>query len=110
MLAGALCTLALLLVGSLYSRNFLSLDYLLLQLQIASFLGIIATGAMLVILLGGIDLSVPWLVTVGGMMSAAAAGWWDGAAPRSPSPSASCAAPRSDCSTASASPTCACRR
>jgi ribose transport system permease protein len=48
-------------------------------LQIASFLGVIATGAMLVILLGGIDLSVPWLVTAGGMMSAAAAGWWGGA-------------------------------
>lgn len=77
--AGAICTLVLLLVGSLYSRNFLSPDYLLLQLQIASFLGIIATGAMLVILLGGIDLSVPWVVTVGGMMSAAAAGWWGGA-------------------------------
>lgn len=76
--AGAACTLVLLLVGSLYSRNFLSPEYLLLQLQIASFLGIIATGAMLVILLGGIDLSVPWLVTVGGMMSAASAGWWHG--------------------------------
>jgi ribose transport system permease protein len=74
--AAALCTLALLLVGSLYSSNFLSVDYLLLQLQIASFLGIIATGAMLVILLGGIDLSVPWVVTVGGVLSAAAAGWW----------------------------------
>ena len=74
--AAALCTLALLLVGSLYSSNFLSVDYLLLQLQIASFLGIVATGAMLVILLGGIDLSVPWVVTVGGVMSAAAAGWW----------------------------------
>lgn len=77
--AGAVCTLVLLLVGSLYSSNFLSPDYLLLQLQIASFLGLIATGAMLVILLGGIDLSVPWVVTVGGMMSAAAAGWWGGA-------------------------------
>lgn len=75
-LAAAGCTVVLLLVGSLYSQNFLSADYLLLQLQIASFLGVIATGAMLVILLGGIDLSVPWLVTVGGVMSAAAAGWW----------------------------------
>jgi len=75
-LAAAACTVVLLLVGSLYSSNFLSADYLLLQLQIASFLGVIATGAMLVILLGGIDLSVPWLVTVGGVMSAAAAGWW----------------------------------
>ena len=75
-LAAAGCTVVLLLVGSMYSQNFLSADYLLLQLQIASFLGVIATGAMLVILLGGIDLSVPWLVTVGGVMSAAAAGWW----------------------------------
>jgi ribose transport system permease protein len=75
-LAAAGCTLVLLLVGSLYSPNFLSADYLLLQLQIASFLGLVATGAMLVILLGGIDLSVPWVVTVGGIMSAAAAGWW----------------------------------
>jgi len=75
-LAAAGCTVVLLLVGSIYSPNFLSADYLLLQLQIASFLGVIATGAMLVILLGGIDLSVPWLVTVGGVMSAAAAGWW----------------------------------
>lgn len=74
--AAAACTLVLLLVGSLYSSNFLSPDYLLLQLQIASFLGVVATGAMLVILLGGIDLSVPWVVTVGGVMSAAAAGWW----------------------------------
>ncbi|MDB5958200.1 ABC transporter permease [Ramlibacter sp.] len=79
-MAGAACSVALLLVGSVYSSNFLSPEYLLLQLQIASFLGIVATGAMLVILLGGIDLSVPWLVTVGGMMSAAAAGWWGGAA------------------------------
>ena len=75
-LAAAGCTVVLLLVGSMYSQNFLSADYLLLQLQIASFLGVIATGAMLVILLGGIDLSVPWLVTVGGVTSAAAAGWW----------------------------------
>jgi ribose transport system permease protein len=74
--AAAACTLALLLVGSLYSRNFLSAEYLLLQMQIASFLGVVATGVMLVILLGGIDLSVPWVVTLGGVMSAAAAGWW----------------------------------
>src|SRR5438128_2621788 len=59
---------------TLSSRNFLSLDYLLHQLQVASFLGVIATGAMLVILLGHIDLSIPWVVTTGGMMSTAAAG------------------------------------
>jgi ribose transport system permease protein len=69
------CIVALLLVGSIYSRNFLSPEYLLQQLKVASFLGIIATGTMIVILLGQIDLSVPWVVAVGGMMSTAATGW-----------------------------------
>ncbi|MDZ7936879.1 MAG: ABC transporter permease [Rhodoferax sp.] len=69
------CIVLLLLIGSLYSSNFLSPEYLLQQLKVASFLGVIATGMMLVILLGHIDLSVPWLVTVGGMMATAAAGW-----------------------------------
>jgi len=69
------CIILLLLLGSLYSSSFLSPEYLLQQLQVASFLGLIATGMMLVILLGQIDLSVPWVVTVGGMMSTAAAGW-----------------------------------
>src|SRR6476646_8166662 len=66
----------LLVAGSLYSSNFLSATYLLQQLQVAAFLGIIASGVMLVILLGHIDLSIPWVVTVGGMMSTAASGWW----------------------------------
>ena len=65
----------LLLAGALYSPNFLSADYLLQQLQVASFLGVIATGVMLVVLLGHIDLSIPWVVTAGGMMSTAAAGF-----------------------------------
>ena len=69
------CIIALLFIGSLYSSNFLSPDYLLQQLQVASFLGVIAAGLMLVILLGQIDLSIPWVVTIGGMMSTAAAGW-----------------------------------
>jgi ribose transport system permease protein len=69
------CIIALLLIGSIYSRNFLSPDYLLQQLQVASFLGIIASGLMLIILLGQIDLSIPWVVTIGGMMSTTAAGW-----------------------------------
>ncbi len=66
------CILLLLLLGSLYSANFLSPAYLLQQLKVAAFLGIIATGMMLVILLGQIDLSVPWLVTTGAMMACAA--------------------------------------
>ncbi|HKF64558.1 MAG TPA: ABC transporter permease [Dongiaceae bacterium] len=66
------CIVVLLLLGSLYSPEFLSLPYLLQQLKVASFLGVIATGMMIVILLGQIDLSVPWVVAVGGMMACAA--------------------------------------
>lgn len=66
------CILLLLLGGSIYSSNFLSADYLLQQLKVASFLGVIATGMMMVILLGQIDLSVPWTVTAGAMMACAA--------------------------------------
>ncbi|HXQ40867.1 MAG TPA: ABC transporter permease [Candidatus Udaeobacter sp.] len=66
------CIVLLLLLGSLYSREFLSPAYLLQQLKVASFLGVIATGMMVVILLGQIDLSVPWVVAVGGMMACAA--------------------------------------
>ena len=69
------CIVLLLLLGSLYSSSFLSPEYLLQQLKVASFLGVIATGAMFVILLGQIDLSVPWVVAVGGMMATAATGW-----------------------------------
>ena len=67
------CIVALLLVGSLYSPNFLSPQYLLQQLKVASFLGIIASGMMLAVLLGQIDLSLPWTLTLGAMMASAAA-------------------------------------
>ena len=67
------CIVALLLIGSIYSPNFLSGPYLLQQLKVASFLGIVATGMMFVILLGQIDLSLPWVLTTGAMMASAAA-------------------------------------
>jgi ribose transport system permease protein len=66
------CIVVLLVLGSLYSPNFLSPEYLLQQLKVGAFLGIIATGMMLVILLGQIDLSVPWTLTLGAMMASAA--------------------------------------
>jgi ribose transport system permease protein len=74
-LAAMASIVVLLLAGALYSPNFLSAAYLLQQLQVASFLGVVATGVMLVVLLGHIDLSIPWVVTTGGMMATAAAGW-----------------------------------
>ena len=69
------CIILLLFLGSLYSSSFLSPAYLLQQLKVASFLGVIATGMMLVILLGHIDLSVPWAVAMGAMMACAAAAY-----------------------------------
>ena len=66
------CIILLLLIGSIYSSNFLSPEYLLQQLKVASFLGVIATGMMLIILMGHIDLSVPWVLTTGAMMASAA--------------------------------------
>lgn len=69
------CIALLLVLGSFYSSSFLSPEYLLQQLKVASFLGVIASGMMLVILLGQIDLSVPWTVAVGAMMASAAAAY-----------------------------------
>jgi len=70
------CIVLLLALGALYDPNFLSADYLLQQLLTASFLGVIATGMMLVILLGHIDLSIPWTIAMGGMMATAATGFF----------------------------------
>lgn len=60
-------------IGSTINTSFISPTYLLQQLQVASFLGIISSGMMLVILLGQIDLSLPWTVTTGAMMATAVA-------------------------------------
>src|SRR5258708_2337828 len=67
------CILVILAIGAAINPKFVSPNYLLLQLEVASFLGIVAGGAMFVILLGHIDLSIPWTITLGGMMSTAVA-------------------------------------
>jgi ribose transport system permease protein len=59
----------ILVVGSLYLPAFLTPVYLILQLRIASFLGVVAAGAMVVILLGHIDLSIPWVMTAAAMVA-----------------------------------------
>ena len=56
------------------NASFLSPTYLLQQLQVGAFLGIVAAGMMLVILLGHIDLSVPWTLAAGAMMATAVGG------------------------------------
>jgi ribose transport system permease protein len=72
--------IVILLAGTLYTTMtlgtapLLAPNYLLTQLQTGSFLGIVAAGMMVVILLGHIDLSVPWTMTAAAMMATAVGG------------------------------------
>jgi len=72
--------LVILALGTVYTlaiqgnASFLSPTYLLQQLQVGSFLGVVAAGMMLVILMGHIDLSVPWTLAAGAMMATAVGG------------------------------------
>ena len=76
----ALFILVILVAGTAYtwahfgSAPLLSPTYLLQQLQIGSFLGIVAAGMMLVILISQIDLSVPWTLAAAAMMATAVGG------------------------------------
>ena len=80
LVAGA-AVILIVLVGSLYLPEFLSVKYLVQQLRIASFLGIVASGAMVVILLGHIDLSIPWTMTGAAMVATAVVGLGEAWAP-----------------------------
>ena len=64
----------LLFAGAIHFPQLLGFDYILQQLQIASFLGVIAVGAMIVILLGHIDLSVPWVFGGAAILSTSLSG------------------------------------
>lgn len=65
---------AMILGGSYFFPQILGAEYLAQQLQIAAFLGVIAMGATIVILLGHIDLSVPWIVGGAAILSTSLAG------------------------------------
>lgn len=58
----------LLLVGEILSRNFLSAAHLTTLLTLAAFLGFMTAGQALVILTGGIDLSIAGVFTVTGIL------------------------------------------
>jgi ribose transport system permease protein len=79
-LIAAAFVLVILALGSAYTlatqgtAPLLSPAYLLQQLQTGSFLGIVAAGMMVVILLGHIDLSVPWTLTAAAMMATTVGG------------------------------------
>lgn len=70
-------TVLLILAGSLVYPQILGLDYLGQQMQIAAILGSLALGATLVILLGHIDLSVPWILGGAAIISTALVGTGD---------------------------------
>ncbi|AZQ68514.1 ABC transporter permease [Silicimonas algicola] len=78
----AIFVVVIVLFGTVYTLStqgtapMLSPGYLLQQLQIGSFLGICAAGMMVVILLGHIDLSVPWTLTAAAMMATTVGGPW----------------------------------
>jgi ribose transport system permease protein len=73
---------AILIAGTVYtlerfgSAPLLSPNYLLQQLQIGAFLGVVAAGMMLVILISQIDLSTPWTLTAAAMTATAIGGPW----------------------------------
>ena len=79
-LFSSLFILVILAVGTAYTLStqgratLLAPAYLLQQLQVGAFLGIVAAGMMLVILLGHIDLSVPWTIAAAAMMATAVGG------------------------------------
>ncbi len=70
----------ILLLGTAYTVTKLgtaplfSPRYLLQQLQTGAFLGIVAAGMMMVILLGQIDLSVPWTLAAAAMLATSVGG------------------------------------
>lgn len=76
----AIFVVVILAVGTAYTlttqgtATLLSPAYLLQQLQVGAFLGIVAAGMMLVILLGHIDLSVPWTIAASAMMATTVGG------------------------------------
>ncbi|MBX6321036.1 MAG: ABC transporter permease [Rhodospirillaceae bacterium] len=71
----------ILIVGTGYTLktegtwSFVQPAYLLQQIHVGSFLGITAAGMMMVVLLGHIDLSVPWTLAAAAMLGTAVGGW-----------------------------------
>jgi len=61
--------LVLFILGTILSRDFLSYNHVWSILRIASFLGIVSIGQTIVILTGGIDISVGPLITMGNLFT-----------------------------------------
>jgi ribose transport system permease protein len=70
---------ALLLVTAMFSPGFLSVSNLRSTLVLAAFVGIVAFGQTFVIIGGGIDLSLPWVLNSAAIIMTLLAGGQDGA-------------------------------
>lgn len=73
------CILLLLAIGGLTSTAFLTPAFLGQQLQRSAYLGVIALGQFMVMLVGRIDLSMPWTLTTAAILATAlatSAGAW----------------------------------
>lgn len=53
---------AILVIGAVFHPGFASWSSVRVMLVVASFIGFVAAGQMLVVLVGGIDLSIPWVL------------------------------------------------
>jgi ribose transport system permease protein len=73
-IASYVIVLVLFLIGTIYTSNFASIDHIKVLLIFASFVGIAALGQTLCILTGGIDLSVPWVMTGSAVLTSIVAG------------------------------------
>ena len=77
-----LASIVLLVIGGIYRPSVLAPTSIANLLLLASFIGITAAGQTFVILIGGIDLSIPWVLTAMGIMLTTtslgrdARAWW----------------------------------
>lgn len=62
----------LFLIGNLVRPGFASLGSVAAVLTVATFVGLVAAGQLFVILIGGIDLSVPWVLNAAAIVTATA--------------------------------------
>lgn len=66
--------LLLVLVGRVIASGFLAVDHIDELIDTGALIGFVALGQGFVILAGGVDLSIPWVVTASGILISSFAG------------------------------------
>ncbi len=75
---GFIAAIALFVIGDILTPGFASASGIQQVLQVSSFVGLVAAGQTFVILIGGIDLSVPWVLNAAAIVMVAVADGSDG--------------------------------